>query len=53
MSESLEIKNLKTRLNEVLRVFTEETGVVITDLYVDVKQTNSDVFYEVDVEELV
>ena len=53
MTESLEIQNLKTGLNEVLRLFTENTGVVIADLYVDVKEIGGEVFYEVEVEELL
>lgn len=53
MTESIEIQNLKTGLNEVLRVFTEKTGTVITDLYVDVKEIDGDVFYEIEVEELL
>ena len=52
MTESIDIQNLKTGLNEVLRVFTEKTGVVVTDLYVDLKEFDGEVFYEVEIEEL-
>lgn len=53
MTESIEIQNLKTGLNEVLRVFTEKTGIVITDLYVFPKEFDGEVFYEIEVEELL
>lgn len=52
MTEPIEIQNLKTGLNEVLRVFTEKTGVVIDDIYVFVKEIDSEVFYDIEVEEL-
>ncbi|WP_180171359.1 hypothetical protein [Acinetobacter sp. YH12023] len=52
MTESIDIQNLKTGLNEVLRVFTEKTGVVITDIYVDAKEIDGEVFYDVEIEEL-
>jgi hypothetical protein len=52
MTESIEIQNLKTGLNEVLRVFTEKTGVVVNDIYVFVKEIDGEVFYEIEVEDL-
>ncbi|WP_168383438.1 hypothetical protein [Acinetobacter indicus] len=52
MTESTDIQNLKTGLNEVLRVFTEKTGIVITDIYVDAKEIDGEVFYDVEVVDL-
>lgn len=52
MTESIDIKNIKTGLNEVLRVFTEKTGIVITDIYVDAKEIDGEVFYDVEVVDL-
>lgn len=52
MNNSIEVQNLKTGLNEVLRVFTEKTGVVINDIYVFVKEIDDEVYYEIEVEEL-
>ena len=52
MTESTNIQNLKTSLNEVLRVFTEKTGIVITDICVDAKEVDGEVFYDVEVVDL-
>ncbi len=51
-SKQQQIENFQRLIEDQFRIFTEETGIVINDVYVFVKENDGEVFYDIEIEEL-
>lgn len=50
-SKQQKIENFQRLIEDQFRVFTEETGIVLNDVYVLVKESDGEVFYDIEIEE--
>lgn len=51
-SKQQQIENFQRLIEDQFRVFTEETGIIIYEVYVMPKEQNNEVFYDIEIEEL-
>lgn len=50
IDKELAKKNLETHIAELLRIYTQDTGEIVDDIYISEHEFGSDVYYDIDLE---